>query len=577
MDAETAAPIRFGGFELDLRSRELRRGASRVRLQDQPFEILQMMLERPGLVVTRDELRDRLWPAGTFVDFEHSLNAAVKRLRAALGDDADNPRFVETLPRRGYRFIGDLGDAPAVASAGGTQRVRLAVLPFTDLSGDDGEYFSDGLTEEMISQLGCLCRSRIGVISLYSSMSFKGTTASAREIGRALRADYLLGGSIRREGDRVRVSARLVETASETNLWVETYERALTDCLSVQTEVAERIARSLAVELVPDHARTTYGTVSSSAYQEYLKGRYYWHKTADEGVEQALVYFHKALAVDAGFAAAHAGIARAHVLRAQYYHERPRAALEKAHEAARRALQIDPDQAEGHLATADVSRMLRWDFRGAHASYARAIELNPSYESAHRAYATMLAAMRRFVDAIREADRACALDPMCLDVNTGAAWVRFVAGDYTAAADLCRHGIEMDERYVAARRLLGASLFAADHRKEALRVLEALVDGDVPDPVATAWLAHARAVVGDRSAAGDLLGMLDEMAHQRYVPPFHVAIAQIGLGDRDAAFAALEQAFEDRDPSAVNLTVDPRFEPIRSDPRYGALVSRLGL
>src|SRR5687767_7357266 len=212
---DTTRPVRFGSFELDVRARELRAGATRIRLQEQPFEILRLMLEKPGDVVTREELRHRLWPKGTFVDFEHSLNAAVKRLRAALGDDADNPQFVETLPRRGYRFIAPMDLAavqsrrvsPALSSS--SVKVRLAVLPFTDLSGESSqEYFADGLTEEMIAQLGGLCRGRVGVIARWSSMVFKGSSCRAREIGDALRADFLLEGSVRREGDRVRITAR---------------------------------------------------------------------------------------------------------------------------------------------------------------------------------------------------------------------------------------------------------------------------------------------------------------------------------------------------------------------------------
>ena len=249
--------MKFGSFELDVRLREFRAGSIRVRLQEQPFEILRLMLERPGDVVTREELRQRLWPAGTYVDFEHSLNAAVKRLRAALGDDAENPRFVETLPRRGYRFIARLDTAPAPASAPAKPvRPRLAVLPFANLSEDPAqEYFSDGLTEEMILQLGSVSGGRVGVLARWSSMVFKGTTRRAREIGDALGADYLVEGSVRREGDRVRITARLVEAASETQLWSEAYERELTDCLVVQTDVAARIARSLATELSPPAER----------------------------------------------------------------------------------------------------------------------------------------------------------------------------------------------------------------------------------------------------------------------------------------------------------------------------------
>ena len=256
--------LRFRSFELQIRSRELRNGASRIRLQKQPFEILLMMLERPGTLVTRDELRERLWPRGTYVDFEHSLNAAVKRLRNALGDEADNPRFVETLPRQGYRFIGALSDGrdphqPTPAT------IRLAVLPFVNLNtGRENGHFADGLTEEVIAQLGQLCGGRIGIISRYSSMVFEEGGGRVRDIGESLRASYLLEGSVRREGDRARIIARLVETAYQTHVWVEWYEARLTDCLSVQKDVAGSIAGSVAMELMPVETPAT-PLVSSNA------------------------------------------------------------------------------------------------------------------------------------------------------------------------------------------------------------------------------------------------------------------------------------------------------------------------
>ena len=247
---------RFGTFEVDLRARELRKGGIRIRLQDQPFEILTVMLERPGDVVTREELRQRLWPAGTFVDFEHSLNAAIKRLRAALGDDADNPRFVETLHRRGYRFIAAVESEghpvrnlhvvrpPAAAPLPDAITVRLVVLPFSNLSNDPAqEYFSDGLTEEMITQIGRLCPGRLGVIARTSSMLFKKSAKSASEIGRELSADYLLEGSVRGDGDRIRITAQLIETRSEVHLWAETYDRSIGETLNLQTDVAAHIAR----------------------------------------------------------------------------------------------------------------------------------------------------------------------------------------------------------------------------------------------------------------------------------------------------------------------------------------------
>src|SRR5258705_873121 len=351
MDAERL--LRFESFELDVRSRELRKGKNRIRLQEQPFEILRLMLERPGDVVTREELARRLWPDGTFVDFEHSLNAAVKRLRAALGDDADNPRFVETLPRRGYRFIASLGGAAAVAIpvVASDFKARLAVLPFANLSGDASqEYFSDGLTEEMILQLGRLGRDRIGVISRSSSNVFKGSGRRAREIGEMLRADYLLEGSVRREADRVRITAQLIETSSESHLWTDVYDRNLTDCLEVQAEVAARIAQSLAVELLPE--KLVQPSKDAAAYQTYLKGRYFWNLPGDQGFDQAIVYFGQACTSDPNFAAAHADLARTYTGQAEDYNVVPRVALETARPIAERSLQLDPHLSHAHMAGA---------------------------------------------------------------------------------------------------------------------------------------------------------------------------------------------------------------------------------
>jgi TolB-like protein len=578
MHEELDTPLQFGSFELDLRARELISGSSVIRLQEQPFEVLRLLLERRGRVVTRDELRERLWPAGTFVDFEHSLNAAVKRLRASLGDDADSPRFIETVPRRGYRFIGDQEDAPGSGPARSEHRVRVAVLPFADLADEPGpDHFSDGLTDETISQLGRLCRGRVGIISSHSSMAFKGSTLRARDIGQALRADYLLEGSVRRDGDRVRITARLVDTSKETHLWVDAYEHHLTDLLSVQTEVATHIAQSLAMELAPGVQQKVGRSNNAAAYRAYLKGRYHRQRTADSGADQALASFSEAISHDPRFAAAHAGLASIHVLRALHYHEVPRRALERAHDAARRALELDSALAEGHLALGDVQRMLLWDAKAARASYTEAIALNPSFESARGSLARLLATLGRFAHAIREADLGRELDPQCLTMNTIAAWARYVAGDYDTAADLCRYTLEMDDCYRGARQLLGASLLSASRRNEALRVLEDGARAAPPDPVTLAWLAHARATTGEAAAAEDLLATLASFGGQAYVPHYHVALVHAGLGDLNAAFDALDQAAVDRDPWLGNVTVDPRLAGLRTDPRYAALAARLGL
>jgi TolB-like protein/Tfp pilus assembly protein PilF len=575
---------------VDLRARELRKGGIRIRLQDQPFEILAMMLDRPGEIVTREQLRERLWPAGTFVDFEHSLNAAVKRLRAALGDEADNPRFVETLHRRGYRFIApvasDSPTRPFQTPAGSSAKplhevvnVRLVVLPFANLSGDPAqEYFSDGLTEEMITQISRLCPARLGVIARTSSMLFKRSGKGANEIGRELGVDYLLEGSVRREGDRVRITAQLIETRTEVHLWAETYDRRLEEALILQSEVAERIARSLTMELVPDQYEAL-GRVShrrSEAYQAYLKGRYHWNREADQGLQSALSQYEKAIALDPGFAAAHAAMARARVSMANYSRQPGRAVLELARDSALRSLDLDPGISDAHVALAEVRRALEWDWPLAEASYRRAVALSPSCEAAHRAFGVFLAALSRFPEAKAEADRATDLDPLCLTVNTSAAWVRYAAGEFEETIDRCRHTLDMDPAFVPARRLLGAALLSAGIPEQGVAELAAAAGPD-GGPLSLTWLAHAKAIAGLRDEAAAIVEKLERLARQSYVPPYHMALAQVGLGNRDEAFAQLERASLDRDPALMNVAVEPRFEPLRRDLRYRALIERMRL
>lgn len=574
---DTRGGVRFGPFELDVRARELRTDSRVVRLQDQPFEILRTMLERPGDVVTREELRRRLWPDGTFVDFEHSLNAAVKRLRAALGDDADNPRFVETLPRRGYRFIARLNRAePSVRAPVPPPhgRTRIAVLPFRDL-GTDHESFADGLTEELISKLGGLCRTQVEVVARWSSMVMKGTTLRARDVGEALNAAYLLEGSVRRDGDRVRVVAHLVEAAGETQLWSETYERSLRDVFSVQADVAARIARSLAAELAP--GGDTPARCDPVAYQIFLKGRYYWNKKGEEGLDQAIDFYGEALAAAPSYAEAHAAMARARLAQATSYRDVPRRALAEARRLAEHALDLDPRLYEAHIARAEVSRMLDGDWRAAAEGYDLALALNPSFELAYRARAQMLSALGHHAEAIRESERACVLDPLCLTVGASAAWVAYAAREAEASIQFARNTLDMDPGFLPARRVLGAAYLLAGDSDAACRELEtSLSAGGRPDMVTCAWLAHARATRGETAAARALVA---HAADQRegYVSRYHLAIAHAGLGDVDAAFDALDAAWLDRDPSLATLAVEPRLTALRDDARFDDLLVRLNL
>jgi TolB-like protein/tetratricopeptide (TPR) repeat protein len=566
--------LRFASFELDVRSRELRHGASRVRLQDQPFEILRLMLERPGDVVTREELQRRLWPDGTFVDFEHSLNAAVKRLRAALGDDAGNPRFVETLPRRGYRFIAPLEagiERPARAAGA---YPRLAVLPFSNLS-DDGthEYFSDGLTEELIAQLGPRGRGRISVIARVSSCTFKGTRQRASEIASILRADYLLEGSVRRDGRRVRITVRLVEGATETELWSETHDRTVNDWLSVQADVAAHVARSLMVELAP---AALPDVPDPRAHQAYLKARYHWGRPGDEGYGQAVRYLDEAIRQAPDYACALGLLARVQVGGAEYYRQVPRTALTTARTAARQALLRDPSNCEAQVVMADAARMLDFDWRTAMTGYAAALAANPSSEVAHRGYACLLAIQGRHDEAIRAAEVARELDPLCLVPSITVAWTRYASGHVDDAIAECRHTLEMGAAYVPAWRLLGAAQLQSGDVTGAVASLEEARRRAGDNPQVLAWLAHAYAVAGRRDEAVALISLIRDRDGE-YVSPYHLAVGYVGIGSCDAAFESLAQAYVDRDPAIGQLRVEPRFDPLRKDPRYDELLRRMNL
>jgi len=457
--------------------------------------------------------------------------------------------------------------------------VRLVVLPFANLSNDPSQdYFSDGLTEEMITQISRLSPGRLGVIARTSSMRFKRSTKSASEIGHELAVDYLLEGSVRFDGDRIRITSQLIEARTETHLWAETYDRRMEETLALQSEVALRIAHSLAMELVPDQreALDRVGPRPTEAYQAYLKGRYHWNRPGDDGLTSALAYYERAIELDPHFAAAYAALARARVSVANVSREPARGPLEAARTAALKALDLDPGLSDAHVALAEVRKSLEWNWRLAEATYRKAIALSPSCETAHRRLGAFLAGLSRFQEGKAEADRACDLDPLCLTVSTGAAWVRYVAGEFEETIDRCQYTLDMDPAFAPARRLLGAAHLGAGRPDRAIAELQ-VAAGTATDPPTLAWLAHAMATAGRRNEATALVAKLDEIAANRYVPAYHLAIAHAGLGDCDRAFALLAKASADREPQLINVAVDPRFEPLRRDRRYAELMVQLGI
>lgn len=573
--------FRFGRFEIDSRTRELRKDGVRLRLQDQPFALLALMLEHPGELLTRDELRDRLWPEGTFVDFEHGLNAAIKRLRAVLGDNAGRPRFVETLHRRGYRFIAKVervnGHGSYELVAATDARQRLAVLPFSNLGeASVPESFAFGLTEELVTQLGRLCSDRLGIIARSSAMRVQRADRTARDIGAALRAQYLLEGTVRREASRVRITAQLVDAQGETQLWAESYDRPVSDSLLVQADVATQIVRAIAVELLPDRAPTrSTGTRNLEAHQAFLKGRYHWNRPGADGIQETLDYYTQALTIDPEFADAHGALARATVTAAEYYLRDPRKAFDAAEAAAARALALDPSQSEAYTALAEVRRGRDWNWDGADDAFRRALTINPSNEGARRLYGMFLASRGQTAQAAVMTDIACELDPLCLVSNTSAAWVRFLTGDYAEVIDRCRHTIDLAADFPAPHRLLASAYVQmGDAAAGVAHLLSA--SSTHGDPPTLASLAHAMAVSGDRPRAFNVLGRLEDLSHKRYVSRYHWALGWAGLGDLDKAFKLLSCACDERDPALMLLNTDPRFAALRQDSRYAALGQRLG-
>src|SRR5215470_392810 len=387
--------VRFANCEVDLPAGEIRKAGIRIHIQHQPFRILEALLERPGEVVTREELRSRIWPNESFGDFDQALNIAVTKLRNALGDSAERPRFIETLPRRGYRFIADVQQPPASASIVGKK--MLVVLPFDNLNGDPGqEYFVDGLTEELIAQLGQLNPKRLGVIARTSAVQYKATKKSIREIAKELNVEYVLEGSVRREGERVRITAQLIQVVDQTHLWSQSYDREMRDILGVQQDVARHVGRAMAFELFPEHPGPRIPAVTDpAAHEALLRGRFYWGQRSEEAVKKAIEFFEQALALDPRLAPAYSGLADCSTLLCWFGALTPNEAGPRAGDAAKRALELDATQSEAHASLALVHYWYEWDWARAEDEFRRAIALNPSYAAAHHWYSAYLTSLGR--------------------------------------------------------------------------------------------------------------------------------------------------------------------------------------
>jgi TolB-like protein/DNA-binding winged helix-turn-helix (wHTH) protein/Tfp pilus assembly protein PilF len=633
--------VRFGTYEVSFQSGDVRKSGLRIRVQQQPMKLLEILLEHPGEIVAREELRSRVWPNESFGDFDQALNIAIGKLRSALGDSAENPRFIETLPKRGYRFIADVtvvdadarpkrqeplaGDLPATDSgpkiqdAGlvvapnrqlwPTHRVigalalviiislstlsvwrfrsrapastgirSIAVLPLENLSGDASQnYFADGMTDELITDLAQI--SALRVISRTSVMVYKGARKPLPQIARELNVDAVVEGTVLRSGDQVRITAQLIEAATDKHLWSQSYEGGLRDTLALQNRVASAIADQIRINLTPQEqaALKNVKVVNPEAYESYLKGRYFWNKRTADGLKVALAYFQQAIEEDPKYAQAYSGLADTYALLGdwQYAVMTPKEAFPKAKAAAIKALELDSSLGEAHNSLAFVLDGFDWDFDSAGKEFQRAIELSPGYATAHHWYAWHLSLLGRYDEAIEEMRKADNLDPLSLIINADLAEILVLAHSYDESIQQSGKTIEMDPNFALAHNQLAQAYLQKQMYDQAVAELQKAVQLSGNSPTCIANLARAYVASGNRSEAAKLLGDLKKRSGAGYSNASEIAIIYASLGDRDQAMSWLEKGYDERFNPSVLLR--PGFDPLRSDSRFQNLLRRIGL
>ena len=634
---ESIERVRFGSFEANLRRGELRRNGENIKLQEKPFQVLALLLEQAGELVTREELRQRVWPADTFVDFDANLNTALNKLRRALGDSADNPLFIKTVPRRGYCFIApvkpvgpelarqetfpqsplaaETAPVPAMGRAlrgirmpaavlslialvllstavyffrpvfsnavkPAPDRLHLVVLPFGQLDADPGEdYFSDGMTDELITELAQSHPQELGVIARTTTMQYKNTNKTVQQIGRELNVDFVLEGSVRRANGRLRISVRLIRTRDQSPLWAESYDRDASDVIGIQREVAASVVRSLPLQLLPARSGgvSAAPAVNPAAYEDYLKGRYYGSKRTEKDLRKSLEEFRSAIQKDPNYAPAYAGLGESYAILGAWLVMPADDAYPQAREAAKKALEIDKELASAHALQADIAWEYDRDWKTADAEFERALEVNPGLATTHQWRAEYLSALGRHEEALAEIQRARELDPLSLIINAVVGYVLYDARRYDEAIPVLRKTLEMDPHFFPAHVYLWWVYNQKGMYDEAVNEYEkAMTIGDAPGQRA---LAFRRAYVsgGIQEVRRWILNQLNEQVEHSYVNPYHLVVAYCALGEKDKAFLWLEKAFQQHDISVARLKVDPKLDPIRSDPRFKEYLKRLGL
>jgi TolB-like protein/Tfp pilus assembly protein PilF len=528
-----------------------------------------MLLQRPGEVVTRDELRHKIWPADTFVDFEQGLYNAVRRLRDALKDSAEKPRFIETLSRRGYRFIGTIDASPR-------QIQSLAVLPLENLSCDpEQEYFAEGLTEALITTLAKIGELR--VISRTSVMLYRGVRKPLPEIARELGVDAVVEGTVLRAGERVRITAQLIDSPKESHLWAESYERDLRDVLALQAEVAQAIAREIQVKLTPQEQAhfAQVNPVDPEAYEAYLKGRYHWNRRSREGFAKAVQYFQDAVAKDPTYASGYTGLADCLSILGFWSLVPPKEGCGKAKDLAQKALQIENGLAEAHASLAFASMFYDYDFITAEREFERSVALNPQYATAHHFFGWCLALMGRHEEAYTELKRAIRVDPCSSALHWGFGFVYRRARRYDEAIEQYQKAIELDPSSAQAHAGLGMAYLNKSLHEPAIATLRKAIELSQGAPPFVVFLAEAYAAAGNRENAQKMLEELQELSKQRYVTPYGLGRVYAALDKKEEALHWLETAYRTRDPWMVFLKTDAEFDHVFSDLGFQHLLRRM--
>jgi TolB-like protein/DNA-binding winged helix-turn-helix (wHTH) protein/Flp pilus assembly protein TadD len=657
---EMPDPIRFGdNFELDPLAYELRSKGIPLKLKPIPMELLLLLVERRGELVTREQIVERIWGKGVFLDTDNSINASISRIRQVLRDDAEQPRFVQTITGKGYRFIApvvegnpagfDTSTAAAIfppAPPGKTVsddrvdddrvgdririndrindrvakkaalrlwpslllafvlliaglgvyfrwsrsrsrlqpssgRVMLAVLPFENLTGDSSqEYFSDGLTEEMIARLGNLDPQHLGVIARTSVMHYKHSPQPLAQIGRDLGIQYVLEGSVRRESNKVRITAQLIQMSDQSHLWARQYDRELSNLLALQEEIAQEVAGEIELALggqkpVDVAHQPALSPDALEAYDLYLKGRYFWNKRTPPGFQEAIEYFQNAVAKNPNDARAYAGLADSYSLLSGYSTAPQTESMPKARTAALKAVELDEKLSEAHTSLALIAENYDWNWQASEREFRRAIELNPNYATAHQWYAEFLAHRGRFDEAFAESERARQFDPMSLIIATDKGQILYYSRQYDRAIAQLQAVLEMDPNFTHAHIVVEAYI-------EKGRFADALADLEKTNvtesgPWSWAWLAYAYGRAGQPAKARHALEQLQQLYRRQAIGPDPALLAYIGVGDRDEAFVWFEKAYVDHSNSLTSLKVNPVYDPLRGDPRFQDLLRRVGL